>query len=56
MARFIYSNSLEEMVVRSFLYRNRRYVWSDCDCLYYSEESDEDYFSEIPDGADIDIE
>lgn len=48
---YVYSNSLEKMVVKSFYYKNQRYVWNDSDCVYYSDDSDEDWFSEVPEGC-----
>lgn len=48
---YIYSDSLEQMVIRSFYYKNKHYTWNDLDCVYYSDESEEDYFFEIPDNA-----
>lgn len=46
--KHIYSESLGEMVVKEFEFKGKKYVWNDMDCLYYSEESDEDYLYEVP--------
>lgn len=48
---YIYSDSLEEMVVKSFFYKKKHYTWNDFDCVYYEDSSDEDYLSDIPAGA-----
>lgn len=45
---YIYSDSLDEMVIRSFYHKNKHYTWNDLDCVYYSDQSEEDYFFEIP--------
>lgn len=48
---YIYSDSLEEMVVKSFFYGKKHYTWNDFDCVYYEDDSDEDYLSDISAGA-----
>lgn len=45
---YIYSDSLGKMVVKSFFYKKQHYTWNDMDCVYYADDSDEDYFSNIP--------
>ena len=49
--RYIYSHSLDDMVVESFHWNGKLYKWHDLDCVYYSEESDEDYWMTVPDDA-----
>lgn len=51
--KHIYSNSLNCMVVKEFIYKGKHYTWNDTDCLYYWNESDETWLEEIPDGAII---
>lgn len=43
----IYSDSLDDMVVKGFYYQNSKYIWDDDDCIYYDEDT-EDYFMCIP--------
>ncbi len=50
---YIYSHSLNEMVVKAFIYKGERYEWNDRDCLYYSESSDEQWFDDMPEGAEM---
>lgn len=49
---YIYSDSLEEMVVKAFIYKGERFEWNDSDCLYYSELTDERWFECLPVSAD----
>lgn len=50
--KMIWSTSLEEMIVRSFIYKKHKYVWNDLDCVYYDEtEGDESYLMEMPEDA-----
>lgn len=51
--KYIYSDSLNEMVVREFTYKNKKYEWDDLDLVYYNVDSDEDYFQEVPKGAEM---
>lgn len=49
---YVYSDSLEEMVLKAFIYKRHKYVWNDIDCVYYDEtECDESYFCDIPEDA-----
>lgn len=48
---YIYSDSLDEMVLKSFIYKGKRYIWNDLDCVYYNADSDEDWFMEVPETA-----
>ncbi len=49
--KYIYSESLGYMVVELFRWNGRLYKWNDLDCVFYNEESDEDYFMTVPDDA-----
>lgn len=45
----VYSDSLDEMVVKQFMYKGHLYVWNDIDCVYYDEtEGDESFLWEMP--------
>lgn len=45
----VYSESLNEMVVKQFMYKGHLYLWSDIDCVYYDEtEGDESFLFEVP--------
>lgn len=46
--KFIYSESLEKWIIGKFKYCDVWYVWNDFDCIYYSEDSDENYFVSLP--------
>lgn len=64
MYKMVYSNSLDCMVVKGFtvytvyidkrgleaykLGKGKHYTWNDEDCLYYYDESDEEYYDGIP--------
>lgn len=49
----VWSNSLDEMVVNSFTWKNHLYIWNDVDCVYYDEtEGDESFLMTIPEGAE----
>ena len=48
---YIYSESLNDMVVKAFYWNGRHYTWNDADCVFYSDESDEDYWMTVPDDA-----
>lgn len=54
ISHYIYSDSLDEMVVKSFFYKKKHYTWNDFDCIYYEDDSEEDYLSDIPAGAIFD--
>lgn len=49
--KYIYSEILGYMVVESFRWNGKLYKWNDFYCVFYSEESDEDYFMTVPDDA-----
>ena len=51
--KYIYSDSLNEMVVREFKKKKKKYEWDDLDLVYYNVDSDEDYFQEVPKGAEM---
>lgn len=42
--RYVWSDSLEKMVILRKEVKGKIYEWDDEDCVYYSVESDEDYF------------
>lgn len=45
----VYSNSIGEMVLAKFYYKNHKYVWNDFDCVYYDETSgDESFLMDVP--------
>lgn len=48
---YVYSDSLEEMVIKSFWYNGHKYIWNDYDLVYYEESTEEGYFTSIPKGA-----
>lgn len=49
--KYIYSHSLNDMVVESFYWNGRHYTWNDADCVFYNDKSDEDYWMTVPDDA-----
>ena len=49
--KMMYSNSLDEIVIKEFIYRGKKYIWNDADCVYYWKESDENWFMEVPTDA-----
>lgn len=49
--KYTYSKSLNDMVVESFYWNGRHYTWHDEDCVYYNDETDEDYWMTVPDDA-----
>ena len=52
MAKMVYSDSLEEMVIARFTYKGHVYKWNDIDCVYYDEtEGDESYIMVMPESA-----
>ena len=48
---YIYSESLNDMVVKSFFWNGSHYTWNDADCVFYNDESDDDYWMTVPDDA-----
>lgn len=42
-----------EFGVTSFEYQGKIYRWSLWDEVYYWEEADDDYFDEVPSGANV---
>lgn len=44
---YIYSNSLESMILKRFKYKGKIHEWNDYDCVYYWGEADGDYFMEV---------
>ena len=54
----IWSESLENMVHSGFTIRDdgidKHYSWNDEDCVFYNDDTDEDYFDKVPDGAVFD--
>lgn len=59
MSSYIYSDSLDTMVVRGFTihwkkYGDEHYTWSDDDCLYWSDDRDDYCYADVPEKADID--
>lgn len=50
---YVWSDSLDEMVVKQFTYKNHVFVWNDIDCVYYDETAgDESYCMTIPENAE----
>ncbi len=49
--KYIYSHSLDDMVVESFYWNDQHYTWNDADCVFYNDKSDEDYWMTVPDNA-----
>ena len=47
----IYSDSLECMVHKGFSYHHSHYTWNDEDCVYWNDDTDDDYYMEIPSDA-----
>ena len=52
--RMIYSDSLNEMIIKGFTYKSKHYTWNDLDCVYYCDNVDDTYFFEVPINAKID--
>lgn len=50
----IYSESLDEMVISGFTFEGEHYTWHDDDCLYWSDDTDEELFVDVPAGAVLD--
>lgn len=48
---YIYSESLNDMVVKSFFWNGSHYTWNDADCVFYNDESDDDLWMTVPDDA-----
>jgi hypothetical protein len=55
MARMTWSVVLKDCVYAGFTYKKKHYEWDDIDCLYYSDISDEDYFTKVPENAIVDM-
>lgn len=54
MAKMIYSDYLEEMVVSGFTVGETHYSWNEIDLVYWSDETDDDYYMEVPKSAILD--
>lgn len=50
--KYIYSNSLDDIIINSFWWQNKHYTWNDIDCVYYNDNDEEDYWMTIPDNAE----
>lgn len=50
MGYMIWSESLDEMVLRAFWWHGVKWVWYDPDCLWYDMDT-EDALMEIPEDA-----
>lgn len=52
---YVWSNSLSQMVVAKFKYKDGdTYTWDDVNCLYWNDNGDEDdYFMEMPENSTI---
>lgn len=44
----VFSDSLNEYVVYGFQVGLHHYTWNDDDCVYYRDDSDESWYSELP--------
>ena len=55
MARMTWSRSLDDCVYAGFTFKKKHYEWDDIDCVYYSDDSDEDFFMEVPRTAVVDM-
>lgn len=51
MSNYIYSEYLGTMIIRSFTYHGYTYKWCEDDLLYWNTDTEEDYFSEVPEDA-----
>lgn len=54
MAKMIWSENQESMVVKGFVYRGKHYTWCEADELYYRDDVDDIYLMEIPAEAKLD--
>ena len=45
--KYTYSDSLNEMVIEKFYYKNKLYIWNDYDLVYYNSDTEEDWFEEV---------
>ena len=50
----IYSDYLEKMIPSGFTVDGTHYTWDEDDLLYWSDETDEDYYMSIPNNAVLD--
>lgn len=50
-SNYIYSDSLDEMVLKGFTYKGKHYTWNDPDCVYYQDDVDDEWYDEVPEGA-----
>ena len=49
--KYIYSHSLDDMVVESFYCNGQHYTWNDADCVFYNDATEEDFWMTVPDDA-----
>lgn len=59
MAKMVWSDSLDEMVVAGFKKKLKsggytHYTWSDEDCLYWNDDVDDKYYFDVPKNAILD--
>lgn len=50
----IYSDYLEEMIPVGFTVDTVHYTWNEEDLVYWSDETDDDYYMEVPKRAILD--
>lgn len=46
--KYIWSDSLEQLVVSEFYYNGKQYKWNDIDVVYYWIQSDDTFLMEVP--------
>lgn len=46
--KYIYSHSLDDIVLKAFYYKGKHYTWNDIDCVYYDDDTEENYFMDVP--------
>lgn len=51
----VWSKSLQDFVTSGFTVGDEHYTWNDRDCLYYWDDSDEYWYSEVPYNAKVDM-
>ncbi len=56
MSRYIWSDSLEELIVKGFTFRGHHYTWNDLDMVWWRDDVDDRYYDDIPAGARLDGE
>ncbi len=49
--KYVWSISLNQMVVSQFYYKGHLYKWHDMDCIYWHEVDDTRFFYEVPTNA-----